>query len=717
MSRARPLFRPLVLPLVCTVVLGLSRRSGADPSGEEFAPLAVVPLAVAVDPPEPPADPVAEALAKPIIGPGRTRADALALAEPRIPRVPQPKSAEEWKSFAKAHREAVFEKVFFRGRAAAWRDAKTRVEMLDAIDGGPGYRIRKLRYEVVPGLWIPALLYEPDRLEGKVPVVLNVVGHDSLGMASGPEQVRCINLAKRGMIALHPEWLGMGLLAAREFQHDQINHIDLCGSSGIALQYLALTRAVDLLLGLEHADPERLAATGLSGGGWQTIFVSAFDPRVKLAAPVAGYSDFRTKVLKDVDLGDSEQAPVDFAAVTDYAILTALLAPRPALLIYNDKDECCFKSDVALPPLLEAAGPIYRIFDKPHNLRSHVNHDPGTHNYLKDNRQAFYRMLGDFFFPGRADYSGVEAPTESEMKPPAELAVPLPADNSSPHSLALSLSKSLPIDPAPPADRAAATAWRDARRARVREVARPSALGSVPSSETLDEKAAGGVRIVRRRVQVGGWGVPVVELTPTPAAGSAKPSGLETTLLVADAGRSSAEARAAASKLLAEGRRVVLTDPFLIGESRFPDREYLFALLVATVGERPIGIQAGQIAAVARLARRRPEGGDGPPVSVLAIGPRTSLMALVAAAVDDSAIGALELRGSLGSLKEAIEAQTPYAQSPELFCFGLLEAADVFQLAAACAPRPVRFVDPSPRLQAETAGLKTWYKAWGVDLD
>jgi hypothetical protein len=38
----------------------------------------------------------------------------------------------------------------------------TVVEWAGDLPGGTGYTIRKLRYEAVPGLWIPALLYEPD---------------------------------------------------------------------------------------------------------------------------------------------------------------------------------------------------------------------------------------------------------------------------------------------------------------------------------------------------------------------------------------------------------------------------------------------------------------------------------------------------------------------------------------------------------------------------
>src|SRR6185436_5101593 len=131
-------------------------------------------------------------------------------------------------------RRETFKRVIFRGEAARWRDAKTKVEWLDTIDGGPGYRIRKLRFEALPGLWIPALLYEPAKLSGKVPVMLAVNGHDRDGKAAPYKQERCINLAKRGMIALNVEWLNMGQLAGPGFGHGCMNQLDLCGTSGLA---------------------------------------------------------------------------------------------------------------------------------------------------------------------------------------------------------------------------------------------------------------------------------------------------------------------------------------------------------------------------------------------------------------------------------------------------------------------------------------------------
>ena len=638
------------------------------------------------------------ALEHEIIGPRQSLVDTIDYLEPAIPRMPRVASVADWEKEADRMRSVVLKKVIFRGEAAAWGNAKSRVEWLETIEGGPGYRIKKLRYEALPGLWVPALLYEPAELSGKVPVVLNVNGHDGKGKAADYKQVRCINLAKRGILALNIEWFGMGQFADGLNRHDLINHIDLCGSGGIATFYLNMTRGLDALLAHEHADPARVAVTGLSGGGWQTIFVSAFDTRVTLTDPVAGYSSYLTRIRNFSDLGDSEQTPCDLATVTDYALMTAMMAPRPTLLTFNAADNCCFAAPHALQPLLDAALPIFQLYGKPQNLRAHVNYDPGTHNYLRDNREAFYRMVADHFFPGQA-INTREIPSDSEVKTPEALKVELPKDNKSLHSVALDLSKSLPIEGELPKDKSAAETWRNDHRDCLRVLVHAKHYNVDAKKTGTEEKD--GVKATFWRLKVGPWSVPMVELV------QGEPKG--TTIVVADAGRK--EAGAVAKELLDKNQRVLAVDPFYLGESKIAERDYLFALMVATIGDRALGVQASQLAAIALHDRK------GEPVSVVAVGPRSSVIALVAASLDDKAIGALELRGSYGSLKELIEASTSYTASPELFCFGLLREFDILQLAALAAPRPVTFVAPSDRAKQELAGLKAWYKTWGSDRE
>lgn len=617
---------------------------------------------------------LAPLLARDIIGPNLALAEVQNYTENRVPLMPAVKSAAEWEKEAARLRRATHEEVIFRGEARAWRDAKTRVEWLDTIPGGAGYSIRKLRYEALPGLWVPALLYLPEKLSGKVPVHLAVNGHDGVGKAAPYKQVRCINLAKRGVISLNLEWVGMGQLRTPGFAHYAMNQLDLCGSSGIAPFYLAMSRGLDILLALPEADPARVAVSGLSGGGWQTIFISSLDTRVTLANPVAGYSSFRTRARNFSDLGDSEQTPSDLATVVDYAHLTAMLAPRGALLTYNAKDQCCFATGHALQPLLDAAQPVFKLFKADNKLRWHNNHVPGTHNFEQENREVFYRMLGDNFFPGDAKFDAKEIPADAEVKKPEDLNVPLPADNLDFNKLALALAKDLPRGQSTtPLNPATVGRWRETQRGLLGGVVR--AKHYAVAAELAGTTTTNDLTVTSWRLKMGdAWTVPAVEFS--------KGAPLETVLLTGDAGRRALAADV--DKLLAEGKRVVAIDPFYFGESRIAQKDFLFALLVAAVGDRPLGVQASQVSATARwLADARKLG----PVKLVSVGPRASVFATVAAALEEKAVGGLELHQPLASLRELIEKNVGVNQQPELFCFGLLEQFDVPQLRALIAPR------------------------------
>ena len=100
----------------------------------------------------------------------------------------------------------------------------------------------------------------------------------------------------------------------------------------------------------------------------------------------------------------------------------------------------------------------------------------------------------------------------------------------------------------------------------------------------------------------------------------------------------------------------------------------------------------------------------------MAVGERMSLAALIAAGLETKAIDRVELRGSLATLKQVVEQNYAVNEKPEVFCFGLLEAFDIRELAALVAPREVRFIDANDRMKAELAPLKSWYADLGKDL-
>jgi dienelactone hydrolase len=640
-------------------------------------------------------------LAREIISPRQTLLEVQEYVDARIPRMPAVATRADWEREAARLRNQTLERVVYRG-ATSWRDAPGGVTWLETVKGGPGYRIRKLRYEAVPGLWIPALLYEPEKLSGKVPVALAVNGHDGNGKAADYKQARCINMARRGMLVLNVEWLGMGQLRAAGYRHGCMNQLDLCGASGLSVFYLSMKRGLDVLLAHDHADPTRVVVSGLSGGGWQTIVISALDTRVTLTNPVAGYSSFRTRLRHFKDLGDSEQTPNDLATVADYTHLTALMAPRATLLSYNARDNCCFEAGYALPPLVDAALPIFRLYGKENALATHVNDDPGDHNFGKDNRQALYRMLGAQFFAQERSYSAEEIPCGPEIQSRDALAVELPRDNADFNTLARGLSQSLPRVPPAPSERDAARKWQQEQRERLRAVLKARELPVRATKIATEEKA--GHKAAYWQLKVGeNWSVPAVELA------RGEPRG--TVILVNDAGRKADGA--AVERWLAAGWRVLAVDLFFFGEARIQERDWLFALLVATVGERPLGIQASQLAAVARWSQR--EHGSAPAVAVT--GPRLATVVLAAAALEPEAIRSVEVNESLGSLKQLIEENRTVDQMPEQFCFGLLEVADLKHMAALVVPRPLHFVKPGDRVKAEMGQLKAWYATLGAELD
>lgn len=656
-----------------------------------------------------------ELLARPILADGTPQREVEAFCEARVLKLPaadapERKSPQAWQKYTDELRTRVLENVVLRGDAARWMNFDSKVEWLGAIEGGEGYQIKKLRYEVVPGLWVPGLLYEPTKLAGKAPVFLAVNGHDAKGKAADYKQIRCINQAKRGMIVLNLEWFNMGQLRTPGFTHYKLNQLDLCGTSGLAPFYLAMKRGLDILLAHPHCDPTRVGVAGLSGGGWQTIIISSLDTRVTLANPVAGYSSYLTRIHNYSDLGDSEQTPCDLAMTADYAHLTAMLAPRVALLTYNEKDNCCFAAPHALPPLLAAARPIYQLYGRADALHDHVNFDPGTHNFERDNREALYKVVGQHWYSGDSTYSATEIDAAKEVKTAEQLAVDLPPDNLDFERLAQRLAQTLPHVPTPPTEKGEIAAWQNSQRQALARVLRAGEHQRLPVDckivgEAASSERAAGVSVTHWKLKIGDvWTIPAVELAP--------PIATSTALVLADGGRAASAEQI--EKLLADGCRVIAVDPFYFGESKIKNKDFLFALLVSSVGERPLGVQASQIGAIARWLAADRKLGD---VRLIGLGPRMSLVALTAAALEEKAVASVELHESRGSLKELIEQGGQVNQTPEPFCFGLLQATDIRELAMLVAPRPLRFRAPSDRAQRELADLKLWYARLGPPFD
>jgi hypothetical protein len=220
--------------------------------------------------------------------------------------------------------------------------------------------------------------------------------------------------------------MGFGELSNPENGHDFGAHLDLVGANSAGLFYLAMRRGLDYLWDHPSVDHSRVGVTGLSGGGWQTIVLSALDERVAVAVPVAGYGSLESNIVHPEDTSQIEEDGTDFRSGQDYTHLTAMRAPRPTLLIYNADDDCCFRAPMVRPTVYDAVKPFFRLFDREDVFAWHENYDPGTHNYQLDNRRLSYAFFSKHFHLHPVED---EISVDAEVRSPEELAVGLPKDN------------------------------------------------------------------------------------------------------------------------------------------------------------------------------------------------------------------------------------------------------------------------------------------------
>ncbi|MEK9139111.1 MAG: hypothetical protein AAB393_18480, partial [Bacteroidota bacterium] len=388
------------------------------------------------------------------------------------------------------------------------------------------------------------------------------------------------------------------------------------------------------------------------------------------------------------DIGDLEQNPTDLVSIADYPHLTAMLAPRPALLLYNERDDCCFVSERARPSVYEPVLPFYRLFGRDRDFEYHENKDPGTHNYDQDNRQQFYHFILQQFFPG-GEQNSEEFPSDAELFNPDQLQVGLPEANANFFTLAYERLSSLPKHPAPTSDPLALQSWQGEARSRLRDVLRlkSMAVSAAAIQRTKQVEQSGGegseeatLEATWYKLTIGGeWTVPAVVISEaTPQS---------TVVAFADGGH--ATAGKWVRELLVKGSRVIVVDPLFMGEC-IPQgvAPWQFAQMMGTVGERPLGIQVGQVSAVIQWACQQ-YGTEQ--VSIYGNGWTAGIVCLAAAGLNPERVSDVVVAGGLSSLKRLIEDHLDYEQYPTLFCFGLLEQFDVAELVALCSPQKVEY--------------------------
>lgn len=619
----------------------------------------------------------------------------------RVPPLTLPADAKQWDKDAakiRAHQLS----VIYHGWPQQWIDSAPKFEKVGVIEE-KGYRIVKFRYEIVPGLESVALLYQPEHMTGKMPAILDVNGHGAGGKAVEQKQKRCINQARRGIIALSLEFIGYGELTAKASVHSNIGLLDLAGDNGIGLFYLAMRRGLDYLYNDPDVDRSRIGVTGLSGGGFQTIVLSSLDTRVGPAAPAAGFSTLTTGI-EHPEYFDAEQNASDFRQDADYAQLVAIRAPRPTMLIYNAMDDCCFRAGIVKQGVFSDIKPFFNLYGKPDNLQWQMNLDPGTHNYGLDTRQASYKFFDSVF---KLNVSPEEdADTDAEVKSYSDLVVGgLPKDNFTILGLAQSFAKSIHHEL--PADHG--NQWAQSQRELLRKVVRYAPVTVIhawPVNATHEK----GMESVGYRFDFSNG----LSATGVLFRSITAPETAPITVIVSDLGMPSTVDDV--TNEVDRGQRVLVLDPLFFGENtpaepprNYPDAE-AYQELLNSIGQRPLGLEAAQINGVVRwLSEDSDHGSSTPrtdstpanvsvrPVRMITTGPRSETVAMVAAALNPELFSKLEARKAIPSFAYAFDHPLSYTDAPELMCLDLYKDFDLNTLTAIASPVTVDLSATAPK--------------------
>jgi dienelactone hydrolase len=256
-----------------------------------------------------------------------------------------------------------------------------------------GYTRRKMIIETEPHVFMTFYILVPEHQTAKkFPTIIAPHGHNSCGKyeTAGVVEVEGIaeaiktyngdygvQLVKQGFVVLCPDARGFGERRERNFWSDdplvymdagcktctEINRLAIAlGQSLIAMWVWDLMRLVDFAETCPECDVNAIGCAGLSGGGMQTLWLTALDERIK-AAVVSGYFyGFKESLIESVQCSCNYAPVFDLIDVGD---LAALIAPRPLVIETGRFDSLNGRSGLGnVLPYVNHARKAYALFNK-----------------------------------------------------------------------------------------------------------------------------------------------------------------------------------------------------------------------------------------------------------------------------------------------------------------------------------------------------------------
>lgn len=285
-----------------------------------------------------------------------------------------------------------------------------------------GFVLSHVLFESWPQHHVTADLYEPASGKGPWPGVLFFCGHEMSSKATLTYQKTAMLFARNGFIVLEIDPISQGERLQLTDAHGRnltrgatTGHTlldagsNLIGTSVAAYQLWDNERALDFLSSLPEVDTSRLGCLGNSGGGTQTAYFMAYDPRIKVAAPCS-YVTRRERSIELLGPQDGCQwlcsEGKEGLDISDFLVA---FAPKPVLILAGRYDFVDYNGVLDVDRELQG---VYRNLGAPDRLRLLAT-DSG-HGIQKPKRETalqwFRRWLyGDSTFIPEGDLNSLSA--------------------------------------------------------------------------------------------------------------------------------------------------------------------------------------------------------------------------------------------------------------------------------------------------------------------
>jgi dienelactone hydrolase len=302
---------------------------------------------------------------------------------------PQIKKAEEFEKLRPRLVQEYFEML------GLW-PLPERTPLAAAVTGrieGEGFTVEKLHYQSRPGLYVTANLYLPRPAEGRHPAILYLCGHSGRGRDGNKTafQDHGIWFATHGYVCLVLDTLQLGEVAGIHHGTYRFERWwwPSLGYTPAGVECWNAVRGLDYLAGRPEVDAERIGATGISGGGAATFWVSAADDRVKVAVPVSGMADLGFYVGEDGVNGHCDCMFLVNSARWNWSAIAALVCPRPMLFANSDADGIFPMS--ANERVINRLERLYAHFGAGDRVEAVVS--VGGHDYRTDLRRSIFEFF------------------------------------------------------------------------------------------------------------------------------------------------------------------------------------------------------------------------------------------------------------------------------------------------------------------------------------